>query len=229
MGYDYIRKLKAMMAKAASTPSSEEADSIMQKVHQMMEQHGVSLLGLNTHLSDDPVGITDPGIHYWHSDNWAKALYSAIGRFYGCKTYYLTQGNKTRVIVNGRESCRATFILMAPYLFKSVRRLADHATKEYRYANIGVAKRDIGKALTHRLWALYFASQEAAGPRAQAGHNALVPLDIMDIVERDAFGEIEESRSGKKKEITMTGRILAEQISLAEQLGEIIPKDRLLT
>lgn len=230
MSYDYVRKLQAMMAKAESTPSSEEADTIMQKVREMMDRHGVSLVDLATHLSDDPVGIMRDAAHFWNADNWARGLYSAAGRYFGCRAYFVKRGNKTEVIINGRESCRATFLVMAPYLFRAVRRLADQAFKAGVYSHVSHARRDIGKALMLRLNGLWLQAETAAkarGPRSSQGFNALVPTDILDTVEKDAFGEVPMT-GGKRKATTRAGRLLAEQINLAEQLGEIIPKERLL-
>lgn len=227
MGYDYIPKLKAMLAKANSTTSSEEADSIMQKVRVMMERHGVSLLSINTHLSDDPVGITHPGIHFWHADNWARGLYAAIGRYFGCRVYFIKTSNRTEVLINGRESCRATFTLMAPYLFKSVRRMAEHSYKRGLYPHLSAARRDIANALALRLHTLWKEAEgRVLGPRTAQGFNALVPVEVLDIVEEEAFGKV--PKRGGRKTVTRVGVLLAEQISLAEQLGEIKDKERLL-
>ena len=229
MPYDYVRKLQAMMAKAASTPSSEEADTIMQMVNEMMRKHGVSLLDLQTHLSDDPVGITDPGLHYWAADKWTRPLFSALSFLYGCRAYYIASGNKTTILLNGRESCRVTFTLMAPYLVKTVKRLADAAHKEGRYETVSKARRDIGSALANRVWGLYHQQRVAAGPRSAAGFNALVPTDILDTIEQDAFGRlIDDERHGKRKASTRYAKLLAEEISLAAQVGAIVDKDRLL-
>jgi hypothetical protein len=59
MPYDYVDTIRKLIAKAESTDSSEEADAFMQKVRQLMDRHGVSLVGLATHLSDDPVAVAD--------------------------------------------------------------------------------------------------------------------------------------------------------------------------
>lgn len=228
MPYDYVRKLQAMMAKAESTPSSAEADSILQKVREMMDRHGVSLVDLATHLSDDPVGIMREAAHFWNADNWARGLYGACGRYFGCRVYFTKRGNNTEVIINGRESCRATFLVMGPYLFRAVRRLADHAYKAGVYSHVSHARRDIGKALMQRLDTLWAEAERAAlarGPRSARGFNALVPVDILDTVENDAFGEV-KATGGKRKGTTRAGHLLAAQINLAEQLGEVIPKER---
>jgi len=229
MPYDYAKKLQAMLAKAASTPSAEEADTIMQMVNEMMRKHGISLLDLQTHLSDDPVGIADPELHYWAADKWKRPLLSALSFLYGVRVYYTASGNKTTLLINGRESCRVTFTLMAPYLIKTVQRVAAKAFREGRYSSLSKANRDVGAALANRVWRLYHEQKAAAGPRAVAGLNALVPVDVIETVEFDAFGgPVEVARNGKRKGTTKYAKLLAEEISLAAQVGEVMTKDRLL-
>lgn len=232
MSYDYVDTIRKLIAKAESTTSSEEADAFMQKVRQLMERHGVSLVGLSTHLSDDPVAIGDPDIGYWKSDSWMRALAAAVGRYYGVRVYFYPVSHiRHEVVINGRESCRATYTLMMPYLVRAVKRIAHQATEQGLYASKSRARRDVGNALSQRL--NYLAAEarqraEAAGPRTQTGLNALVPADVLDVVEQDFFGRKPPARGGKNM-VSPVGRVLAEEISLAEQVGaEIVPKERFL-
>lgn len=176
-----VEKIKALLAKAASTDSQAEAEAFLAKAHELMEKHQ---LGAEDLERDDPidqsVGAKANG---GASPDWDFQLMFAVARYFGCKGIqwwsqtntegeFLKAGQYTMRIV-GRESARVTAIEMHKYLVATVRRLGrEHA------AEMGVkpdkAARRIGRALQIRI------SQLCPPPPAaetEAGKNALVTID----------------------------------------------------
>ena len=59
MAHDIVQKIQQMVAKAESTDSAAEAESIMVKVREMLDRHGISLLSVKRHANDyDPVATS---------------------------------------------------------------------------------------------------------------------------------------------------------------------------
>jgi hypothetical protein len=106
---------------------------------------------------------------------------------------------------------------------------SDPDPRSPKFSSPSRAQRDVGNALAYRLGRLaHEVRQSAAGPRTAAGLNALVPVEVMDVVETDYFGKAPPKRGGKKT-VTRVGLLLAEHISLAEQIkADMVPKERQL-
>lgn len=200
MAWDIVKKISQMVAKAESTDSLAEAESIMMKVREMLDKHGVTLLSLSEleARSADPVGTSRDVLGYWAADGWMRRLSNAAAWFYGVQVVWTKQGNYTSIHVVGRESCRAAYVAMLPYLHIRVKRLASDGYYKNRYQSISRGRTAIGNALTHRLLILAAEKEDADtklhGKQAK-GVNALVPLDDLQIELREQFPEAREAQS----------------------------------
>lgn len=175
-------KISKLIAKAESTTHPEEQDTFMAKVHQLLEQHGMSLLDIGKLQSDDPVGRSKISSAYYASESSFRDVAFAAARYYGCKATVTNIGNHRMVAVYGRESARITFELMWPYIKKSIRRHARRLVAE-EGSTFARQQRYVADALTGRLNLLYWKNQ----PKGHEGKgvNALVPVDLIDEIMPD--------------------------------------------
>lgn len=223
MAYDIVRKLRQMVAKAASTPSPEEAETIMSMVRKLLDAHGISLLTITaTAASDDPVEVDRDVGSYWASDGWFRRVSHALGIYYGVKVIWQEGGNKTRIHIVGRESCRVAYSLMLPYLKSAVTRTAKRGWREGRYASYSRARYQIGNALSYRVYALAQEHAEAVThPGRRGGENMLVPVDEIEMVTETELGFVRNLRNtGRAVKLSSSAIEDAKTISLAEQLRD---------
>jgi hypothetical protein len=221
MAYDIVKKIKAMVAKAESTDSMAEADTIMVMVREMLDKHGISLLSIrHTAVSEDPVGTSHEVDGFWAADNWVRKLSDAAASYYGVRVVWHKRGNYTTIAVIGRESCRAAFTAMLPYLRGQVRRFAQRGWANRHYASVSKGRTQIGLALCYRLYALKRAKEEApVSPKQAAGLNMLVPVDEIEIELASAFPNMKVIDLYKKVARPSAQAILdAAEINLADQL-----------
>lgn len=176
-----VEKIKALLAKAASTDSQAEAEAFLAKAHELMEKHQ---LGAEDLERDDPidesVGAKANG---GASPDWDFQLMFAVARYFGCEGVqwwsqtntegeFLKAGQYTMRIV-GRESARITAIEMHKYLVATVRRLGRQHAAEMG-TNAGNAARRIGRALQIRISEL---CPPPPAAETEAGKKALVTID----------------------------------------------------
>ena len=114
---DYAQKIKQIIAKAESTNSQAESESLMAKAHQLMTEHGLSMLDLGCLDKDDPLG-RDEDLYNNASDTWQLNVGYALARYYGCRLISADGHTKsaTKWVIFGRESARITFNLMWPFI-----------------------------------------------------------------------------------------------------------------
>ena len=184
-----VEKIKALLAKAASTDSTHEAELFLAKAHELMEKHQLDASDLD---NDDPVDAE----HFYEkgsvkaAPDWDTNLIWPLATYFGCKACRIyTKNRKWAMDLVGRESARITTMEMHAYLVKTVRRLGREAagTEDFRaidrrgniyYMNADQCARRIGNALRSRLVELNAANAEhAPQPETKAGANALVTLD----------------------------------------------------
>jgi hypothetical protein len=219
MAYDIARKLAAMVAKAESTTSTEEADSIMQMVRHMLNRHGLSLLSISTAAMDDPVAVEKDLHSFWQAEGWMGNLTGAAARFFGCRIVFSRSGNKTWVTIAGRESCRAAYQAMMPYLRHQVKRNARIEFQAGRYASQSQAERAIANALTYRLQQLWAENErKTRSPGEARGLMALVPVDTIQAALEAEFGQLRARRASKRRTDRNAINVAA-GISLADQVG----------
>jgi hypothetical protein len=230
-----VEKIKALMAKAASTTNEHEAEVFLAKAYELMEKHQLESSDLET---DDPVageGFYEKG-NIQAAPDWDFMLGFAVASYYGCKACRCTKGNKWILDLVGRESARVTTKEMHSYLVKTVRRLGREAVgtdafKLYRedsfgdpvwrgeYMNADQCTRRIGNALRIRLQnlAAKHKQTDAARTSTAAGKNALITMDRVVAVYQQRHPEAApikgtfSTNSGARK--------LAEGIGLNLQTG----------
>jgi hypothetical protein len=175
-----VEKIKALLAKAASTDSQHEAEAFLRKAHELMEKHQLEAGDLET---DDPIHKTAGArANGGASPDWDFQLMFAVAKYFGCKGIqywsqkkldgtYVRSGEYVMWIV-GRESARITAVEMHKYLVKTVRRLGrENATPNQKADTLS---RRIGRALQIRINEMCPDEPTAETP---AGKNALVTLN----------------------------------------------------
>lgn len=226
MAYDIIEKIQQMVAKAESTDSMAEAETIMTMVRKLLDQHGVSLLTITKHQRRDldPVGTSRNVYGWWAADNWMRKLSHAASRYYGVEVIWFKKGNRTDIAIVGRESCRAAYLAMLPYLRLQVNRLAKRGWHNYHYKSESIGRNQIGIALSYRLYALARekkAEQETLGGKQGAGLNALIPVDEIEIEMRESFPDVKSADIWKRAARPSQEAInAAAEVSLADQLAQ---------
>lgn len=170
-----IEKIKALLAKAASTDSQHEAEIFFAKAHELLEKHQLDISDLS---SDDPMGEEET----YHAKgrggvDWDGRLMFAVAKYFGAEAIQNQNGKDTSYTIVGRESARVTAIEMHRYLVKAVRRLG-RENADAMEVNADVAARRIGVALRSRLGML---APKAPSAQTAAGKNALVTLDAVKL------------------------------------------------
>ena len=229
MSVHMIERIQKMLAKAASTTSEAEAAAIMEKVSSLLEEHGLGLADLSPRdaRSNDPVETQRDVGHFFAAEGWMRRMSSALATYCGVRIVWTTVGYKTRIHVVGRESCRAVFIAMMPYLRTAIRRLAKAGVDSGRYRSLSQASNDLGKAMTYRLFSLAKARQRAEA-QAQRSHNALVPYDEIAGAMQATFGDV-ATATFRRVEVSAKAIADAETISLNDQIhGDRAEKPRMI-
>lgn len=231
MAYDIVDQIQKMVAKAESTDSAAEAETIMNKVRELLERHGVSLLTITERERRDldPVGTSRDVYGFWAADSWVKKLSDAAASYYGVRIVWQKRGNYTQIAAIGRESARAAFTAMMPYLRGQVNRLGQRGWANHDFPSLSKARHQIGIALALRMYAMIRARTEnvAASPKLTDGMNALVPVDLVDLELKEAFPNVPENTRlwAKIKRPDHAAVIAAREVNLSEQLDRAgVPK-----
>lgn len=221
MGQNVINRIKQMMAKAESTEFGEEADAIMEMVGKLLQAHGISLMEVKHQAHElDPVAVDQHAYGFYAADMWARKVSDAAARYYGVQVIWFRERNYTRCAIAGRESCRAAFTAMMPYLCGQVKRLAYRQHKNGAFRSQSVAATQIGTALAFRLYALARKRKETETPRQASGMNMLVPVDQVEAVVREAFPNLKMINLHRRAAVVTQHAVdCADSISLAEQLN----------
>lgn len=221
MAWDIVKKIQQMLAKAESTDSLAESETIMMKVDELLTKHGISLLQIGPMAqSNDPVDVSHDACGFWASDNWMRKLSAAAGEYYRVEVIWHRRGNHTGISVVGRESCRAAYIAMLPYLRLQVMRLARRGVSAGRYSTASRARTQIGLALAERLYALVYQRKRTPKTERQvAGENMLVPVDEIEIIMREHFADVKEIKVRSSVRISREAVIDAGTVSLADQVA----------
>lgn len=133
MNDDIIRKIKALIAKAASTNSEAEALGCAAKAQELMAKYNVS----EAQVSDETIGEMPKNKRI--ADEWRRWLASSTARLFNCSLLiehfarpYKTGGtgwDRCWTFV-GREGDRITADLMTDYFIGAVVRLANEHRRE---------------------------------------------------------------------------------------------------
>lgn len=206
--------IQKLLAKADSTTHPEEAEVFLAKAHQLLEQHGISLLDLGMLEEKDPVGFThDENNRANSSALWRTRLANAVANFYGCQTVTSTRGNFQYWTVFGRESARVTFMLMYPYIERQV--LAQARANKDQFNNLKSGHRMIGDALTLRIWELIRARKPVLTPSQSS---ALVPVDMIREKMKEMYPNLRKGPAVTLR-TSAAAQKAAAAISLDNQIG----------
>ena len=215
-------KIAKILAKADSTTSPEEAETFMSKAHQMMMEHGLSLLDIGKLDSNDPVGTTEQAASYVACENWAKLVGGQLARYYGCEAM-IEQVGRTKYAFGlaGRESARTAFMLMFPFVIKQIRKLAREEVKAGNFKTEARAKTAIGNALGLRINRMV---QEQTNEEPTRGRNELVPVDMNRKALEEHWPCLRQART-RSVRTNAAGHAAARKVSLNRQTG-VAPASR---
>lgn len=210
-------KIAKLIEKAKSTEHEGEAEVFMAKAQEMLEKHNLNMADL---VTEDPIGATINTKVYWNrSGYFHQNLYWALARYFGCRgVANQIDTNKFEMSVVGRESARATFEVMAPYIAKEVTRQASALVKAGKAKSLSTAKRQVGNALSSRVWQMVHEQERDTKKFATGNPNALVPVDLIKLAEEEAFPDAAAAKT-KPKGTTAAAKEAAAGISLARQMG----------
>lgn len=170
-----VGKIKALLAKAASTDSQHEAELFLAKAHELMEKHQLEASDLD---NDDPMGEERTYEQKGRGGvDWDGRLMFAVAHYFGAKAIQNEYGKDTSYTIIGRDSARVTTIEMHKYLVKTVRRLGRENAAAMGTKPETAARR-IGVALRSRLHQL---APKPVAASTEAGRNALITLDAIDL------------------------------------------------
>lgn len=160
-------KIRAIIAKAKSTTHEAEAETLMAKAMQLMEEHQIDAAALN---AADPLGDIK-GEHKPKSgpSSYREKLNQTLATYYGCKTMWIARANTRALNVYGPESARITYELMSEYVWEQIT-----AAAKAMPGDAGQNRRHIVNALRSRV--VEMTQQERPQPTTEAARNALVKI-----------------------------------------------------
>jgi len=214
-----IDRIKKVMAKAEGTNNAAEAEMLMAKVHQMLEEHNVTLLDVSEAELDDPMGKSQGFASCLVNDGWMASLAGAVARYYGCRMIRTKVGkNKWVFSIVGRDSARITVELMTPFIKKQVQSIARDLTKQGEYRNSRIAARRVANALITRVWELVREAERKDDQRVASGERALVPVDLVEQAFHRYYPNVEKGRAATRM-TDAVARKAADSVSLHRQTG----------
>lgn len=216
-------KIRKILAKAESVVGTPEAESLMSMAEEMLHQHNLTMLDLNTLDKDDPVDTDFEAVKYRVNDSWMNVLAGQVAHLYGCYPV-VSRDHRTRhtkfMSVTGRLSNRTTFKLMMPFIKKQVlvtgRNL--HREDPQSYSSERVAQRRVANALSIRIARMVEGNEIAEQNRVSKGGTALVPVDLIDAMVKEHFPNLRKARRTSRS-TDGKARDAAGNISLYRQTG----------
>lgn len=214
-----IERINRIIALANSTTHPEEAETFMAKVHEMLEQHGLSLLDVGRLDEEDPVGHLQDrnNLRANGQAKWRTLVANQLAIYYGCQLVKTTRSgdNFEYWTVFGRQSALTTFSLMYPYIDRQILAVAREEVRKGHFANNKQAHAKVGQAMTMRLYRLNQEKQKTSN-HSDATRNALVPVDQIRLAAEAFFGQLREGKA-RSLQIDRRAAAAAEGISLALQ------------
>ena len=214
-------RIQALIAKANSSEHPEEADAFLAKAMELLAKHQLDI--------NDMVDAGDPilekvGLSAKESGHaWRWNLYSAVARFYGCRTVFSYSNPEVRkgkvvydkiVTAVGRESAVMTTDLMYPWIVQQVREQAKRLAPQTGMSEQGQAKR-VAAALIRRIYRLV-AENEAQAPTTPSAHNALAIKNEVEAEFESRYPNLKKGRA-MKLVTDSASRAAAERIGLNRQ------------
>lgn len=209
-----LDKIKALLAKAASTSNAHEAEAFAAKASELMEKYQVDIDAIRA--SDDPVGRDFGYTTKAKTMPWQGSVASAAAMYYGCRTILHTGSyDGSKVEFFGRESARITALEMLPYFIKTINWHAREMARETGWDSYKCAKQ-VGLEFAHRLRQLAPEMEVANG--AVTGRNALVRVDEINAMVESLYPNLGKGRS-RSFTTTAQARARANSIGLSGQMG----------
>lgn len=175
MNIDDIKaKIRALLAKAATTEHEGEADVFIAKASELMEKYQIELYELGT---DDPIGLTK-GVNAQNGPMAYKSdVQCALAAYYGARAVINnTTHNRWTVDIIGPESSRLTTELMTAFVWQQVNKVAKTLAAQIGDSQ-GGAVRKVAKALCVRIRREVAARK--AKPPGPGGAFSLVTVDAV--------------------------------------------------
>lgn len=214
-----IERINRIIALANSTTHPEEAETFMAKVHEMLEQYGLTLLEVGRLDEEDPIEHLEDRqtLRANGQAKWRTMVANQLAIYYGCqlvKTKYRGD-NFEYWTVFGRRSALTTFNLMYPYVDRQILAVAREEVRKGHFANNKQAHSKVGIAMVFRLQRLNQEKAEAS-TRDAATSNTLVPVDQIRLAMENFFGKLSEGKV-RTLNVDRHAAAAAEGISLALQ------------
>ena len=210
-------KIGKILAKATSTNSDAEADSLMAKVNELLEAHGLTYADIAAANADDPVGQTKGAAEFWASQHHRLALFSALAQLYGARLIYTKLGNKYTVDLVGRESARVTFQLMVPFVLKQISDAAKTLVETQAYTSKDSALRAVSNRTAVKAATMARENEQRDVQRVQQGGFALVPVDLVEAAMGQFYPRMRAARASSINMGSAAAAAAASKISLFQQ------------
>ncbi len=223
-------KIAKILEKAKSTDSEAEAEMLLAKAMQLMEEHQIEAHELGD--ASDPVGMS-VGVSNVQAGppSYKFDVQRALAALYGCATIRMfdplvwdsakgRMGPQTwRLEMVGPLSARVTTELMTEYVWDQLKALAKAQSKELGIS-ASIQIRKLCNALSFRIWGMVKEARKAAPvARTEAGKNALV---IVKTVTEAKFTELYPNvvkGKSKSRSSNAAAKAGAAGISLHRQTG----------
>jgi hypothetical protein len=214
-------RIAKLLAKAEKTDNEHERETFMAKVNEMLEQYQIELHEIRKMGGKvaDPLGNNAGDVA--SSDAWIFRVTGAAAKYFGCRIVWEQQdrNNMKRkpYRVFGRESGRAVFELMLPYLISQVKQQGRRMSRDLG-DTVSRRTREVGLAFATRLLDL---AVQADIHRAEVTKNALVPLDVTKETKQMVDNYYPSLKSAPKMRtgFTASARDYANQININTQVG----------
>lgn len=216
-------RIAKLLAKAEKTDNPHERETFMAKVQEMLEAYQIEMHEVRQHAGKekDPLGNNTGDVA--SSDAWIFRVTSASARYFGARIIWEQQdrNNMKRkpYRVFGRESARAVFELMLPYLLSQVKQQGRRMSNELG-DSVSRRTREVGLAFTARLLEM---ADKADAHRAEVTRNALVPLDQSKEIKReiDLFYPSLKKTAGIRTGFGASARDYANAININTQVSGV--------
>lgn len=123
-----VARIKKLLALAGNNSSEAEAMLAMEKAHELLAQHGLSMSSVTQESAEKRLNQPQRVMRM----PWEITVFSALGKLNFCSTYTMRYGGGKTVFFVGRESSIETARLMAEYVIDTITRLSSEAAREFR-------------------------------------------------------------------------------------------------
>lgn len=209
---DIIRKIKALLAKAASTEHEAEADAFMCKAQELLEKHQMN----PSMLSDEDIVHMQLLEGSDKGDIWRYRLLGAVARLYGCEYIHHHRNGRWQLEITGYESSVKTTELMYPFIVEQCRVAAKKISQATGEPAINTVK-PVAAALIIRINKLCRERDEKQAAPTEAGRNALVLMGNVNAAYMERNPDV--VFKNYKLRTTASAKSLADNISLNRQVG----------